>query len=123
MEGRFIPAFLTSKTKSMKANIYLRNAALYDISIADVILGEGFTIGLDEGQDLSWFSNNDQVLSIVVDPSGLSAAIAATSIGYCSILIMNDQKKILKELNIRVVSFIQLPADHLEVTAGQAIPK
>ena len=66
----------------MEANIIFDNVTAYDVIKFDVRLGETFKVELTEVPGiLRWFTDNDQVLDVIVDDNGSSATIKATSKG------------------------------------------
>lgn len=112
----------------MRTDITFNNARVYDFTQAEVVLGQEFEVRIEEldpakGATLRWFSDNDSVLDIEVAPTGMSADFIAKTEGSSTILIMEPNKNIAKELRISVLKAILPPADTLEVKASEAVPK
>ena len=86
----------------MEANIIFDNVTAYDVIKFDVRLGETFKVELTEVPGiLRWFTDNDQVLDVIVDDNGSSATIKETSKGDCEIQLQN-QGAITKTLQVKV---------------------
>lgn len=112
----------------MKANLTLPNARIYDVVTAMIVTSQTLNIKLvkDEGEDftpLSWFADNDPVLDMVVAADGMSADITTKAEGKSTILVMNEIKKVVKQLDLTVVSSIPVEADTLEAVVGEPLPK
>jgi hypothetical protein len=112
----------------MKAILTLPNARIYNVVLATIITGQQFDIKLvpdpeEEFGQLSWFANNDEVLSMKVSEDGLNATITTTTVGLSTILVMNPIQKIAKQLDFQVVDAIPIEADTLGATAGEAVIK
>ena len=106
----------------MKANVILSVARFYDATKFDVYLGQVFDINLTEvagNVPPEWFSNNDQVLSIVNSEDGKSARVTATSIGSCKIQLQTGTTT-QKTLEVAVYGD---EAASLAVTVGEVEPK
>jgi hypothetical protein len=86
----------------MEANIIFDNVTAYNVVKFDVILGQTFKVELiDVPGILRWFTDNDQVLDVVVDDNGSSATIKTTAKGECEIQLQN-QGAITKTLQVKV---------------------
>lgn len=86
----------------MEANIIFENVTAYDVIKFDVRLGETFKVELVEVPGiLRWFTDNDQVLDVIVEDNGSSATIKATAKGDCEIQLQN-QGTITKTLQVKV---------------------
>jgi hypothetical protein len=80
----------------MKADLVLKNAKVRDVESFDILLGEQFSLVLQEQADPRWFSDNDNVLAI--NASGSQASIMANAVGPCEIQLQVNgvvQKKFL----------------------------
>lgn len=86
----------------MEANIIFDNVTAYNVVKFDVILGQTFKVELiDVPGILRWFTDNDQVLDVVVDDNDSSATIKTTAKGECEIQLQN-QGAITKTLQVKV---------------------
>lgn len=102
----------------MQADISFEFAKTYNVEKVDVVKGQKFTINTDFDSPSKWFSDNDPVLSLMVE--GSSADAEAKELGSSTILIMDEQFNIAKTLTIRVVQSIEPMATDLNVSAGEA---
>jgi hypothetical protein len=105
----------------MKVDISLSNARVYDISRADIIKGQKFSLLTDAPDGSTWYADNDPVLSLKVN--GSSATVSADAVGTSSILIMDSNRSILKELIISVVDAVVPLATQLGLTADAPVQK
>jgi hypothetical protein len=104
----------------MEANIIFDNVTAYDVVKFDVILGQTFKIELVEVPGiLRWFTDNDQVLDVVVDDNGSSAIIKSTAKGDCEIQLQN-QGAITKTLQVKVYDNVAVA---LNTSAKQPVLK
>jgi hypothetical protein len=106
----------------MQANIVFDNVRVYDFTQADVVLGQEFSIETDQ-EELQWFANNDEVLSIEADGSG--ASVKAEALGTSLILLLHPSFFPFAVLKISVVEAIEgvEPATGLNVRADTPVPK
>lgn len=104
----------------MQIDIAFEFAKVYNIERADVVMGQKFTL-LSDFDNGKWFSDNDPVLSLIVN--GRDAEVSANEKGATTILIMDSALAIQKILTINVVEAIAAPAVTLGVSAGSPIPK
>lgn len=104
----------------MEANIIFDNVTAYDVVKFDVILGQTFKIELiNVPGTLRWFTDNDQVLDVIVDDNGSSATIKTTAKGDCEIQLQN-QGTITKTLQVKVYDNIAVA---LNTSAKQPVLK
>lgn len=101
----------------MQADISFEFAKAYNVEKVDVVKDQKFTINTDFTAPSKWFSDNDPVLSLVVD--GNSAEGEARELGTSTILIMGENFGIEKTLTINVVQSIEPMATELSVSAGK----
>ncbi len=87
----------------MQADIIFDNVKAYDVIKFDVRLGESFKIELTDNapEGIRWFFDNDPTLNIIVDPSGFSASLKATSIGKSEIQLQHNNS-VIKTLFVEV---------------------
>lgn len=104
-----------------RVDLSLFNVRIYDVTDADIILGQDFSMRVQSQEKLEWFTNNDEVLNLKVTEN--TAEIKANSVGNCTILLMNSSRQIVRSLSIVVVNVIQPEADRLEMMADPAQPK
>lgn len=109
----------------MKINLAFEFARIFDVKKFQVVVGEQFTVKTDFAGDLSYFSNNDPVLQIKQNSANNGAAIVATEMGSCLILLKDPAQDLatVGELEIEVVDAIAEQAVDLNATAGTPIPK
>jgi len=87
----------------MKANLKLNNAEVFDISKFRVLVGEGFSLSLEEADGgLKWFADQDAVLEYSVESGSLKAVFIAKSIGECEIQIQNPDRSVVKVISVEV---------------------
>lgn len=80
----------------MEANLIFDNVKAYNVLKFDVRLGETFKIELvDVEQSIRWFSDNDSVLSIVVEDGGETAVVTANSKGKSEIQLQSNGNVIM----------------------------
>lgn len=104
----------------MTVDIAFDFAKAYNIERADIVMGQAFKLFTDfEGG--RFFSDNDEVLSI--KPVGTTVQGSALAVGTSTILIMDSQLNIQKNLTINVVEAIVDPAASLGPEAAPPIPK
>jgi hypothetical protein len=103
----------------MRIDIAFDFAKVYNIDMADVVLGQKFTLLSDS--DGRWFSDNDPVLSFKVNGKEIEAE--AKELGTTTILIMDDNFAIQKQFTIKVVPEILALATTLNATAGTPVLK
>jgi hypothetical protein len=98
------------------------NVRVFDVTNFDVTIGQTFSLHTSFSNDIRWFSDNDQILDIKAEKNNVEVTVGSTE-GVSTILIMDKQKTILKELTIRVYNVIPLPADTLDAIANPPQPK
>ncbi len=100
----------------MDINFNLRNIVAYGTTKADVLLGEKFSISVedDDPRGFEAFANNDPVLSYSQDDQN-NIICEATGVGPCKIQLQRDGI-ILQTIEINVFS---LAAIDLGVSAGE----
>jgi hypothetical protein len=104
----------------MEANIIFDNVTAYDVVKFDVRLGETFKVELINVPGiLRWFTDNDQVLDVMVDDNGSSATIKATAKGDCEIQLQN-QGTITKTLQVKIYDNVAVA---LNTKAGTPVLK
>lgn len=96
----------------MKADLILKNARVRDVSSFDILVGESFSLVLDTDENLRWFSDNDNVLSI--NANGGVATVKAEQPGPCEIQLQSGDT-IVKQFFINVITE---PAASLNVSFG-----
>lgn len=90
----------------MEANIIFENVKAYNVVKFDVKLLEKFKIELVNIADtIRWFSDNDSVLHIKVEPDGQSATVEATGKGMCEIQLQSAGV-VVKTLQVEVYDII-----------------
>lgn len=90
----------------MEANIIFENVKAYNVVKFDVKLSEKFKIELVNVADaIRWFSDNDSVLHIKVEPDGKSASVEATGKGVSEIQLQNAGA-VVKTLQVEVYDVI-----------------
>jgi hypothetical protein len=104
----------------MQVDIVLKNAKVYNMDKADILLGESFGLETDGFDDQEWFANNDPVLTIT--GSGKNVAVKADAIGKSIIQIEDSGFNRMKTITINVVGTLEQAAT-LGVTADAAEPK
>lgn len=105
----------------MQIDILLSNARVYDIVKADILINEKFSLlSNDSVTETKWFSDNDEVLSMIVNKN--NANIVATKEGQSTILIMNNSFEILKTLTIVVKQTLE-SAVSLNISADSPVSK
>lgn len=86
----------------MRADLILSNASVFGVQRFEVDLGEVFRVELHELQfKVRWFTDNDPVLALEVDPHGTWAKITATQSGY-SVVEFQTGGRVVGRLNIVV---------------------
>lgn len=96
----------------MEANIIFENVKAYNVIKFDVKLGETFKIELiDAPGTIRWFADNDPVLHVVVDETGV-ATVKSTDIGKSEIQLQYDGI-VVKTLQVEVY-------DHIAVNLNTA---
>jgi len=106
----------------MQIDILLSNVKVYDINRFDVVLDEKFSlISDDTTTDYRWFSDNDEVLNIVLS-SKSSADVTATKEGQSTILIMDSSLAVIKTLTVSVKKSLEV-ATSLNISAGTPVVK
>lgn len=105
----------------MKIDVKFSNAKVYDVNTFDVAKGEKFSILTDYTQPSKWFSDNDPVLSMKV--AGDFAEMEALETGASTLLIMDGNFGILKQITINVLEEIVDPATDINVKGGEPLPK
>lgn len=105
----------------MKANLNLKNAEVFDISRFRVLIGENFSLSLEEADgSLKWFADNDAVLEYSVESGSLKAVFIAKTLGECEIQIQNTDRSVAKIISVEVYSD---EASALGLSAGAPEPK
>lgn len=105
-----------------QVDLALFNVRVFNVSVFDIIPGQAFTLYTNMGPNIRWFSDNDQILDITA--KGDIADVVVGSIeGEATILIMSQDKAILKELVVRVYNTIPLPATTLDATTAPPVSK
>ena len=90
----------------MEANIIFENVKAYNVVKFDVKLSEKFKIELvNVADNIRWFSDNDSVLHIKVEPNGESASMEATGKGVSEIQLQSGGA-VIKTLQIEVYDVI-----------------
>ena len=90
----------------MEANIIFENVKAYNVVKFDVKLLEKFKIELvNIAETIRWFSDNDSVLHIKVEPDGQSATVEATGKGMCEIQLQSAGV-VVKTLQVEVYDII-----------------
>lgn len=114
----------------MQVDVSFEFAKVYNVDKQiDVVRGEAFKLTTDLTGKTKWFSDQDQVLSLKQsDKEGengdeVGAEIKAEALGTSTILIMNENFGIIKELTVVVVDAINPMAVSLQAQAGAAIQK
>ena len=76
----------------MESNIIFENVKAYAVTKFDVRLNEKFKVELVNGEvsGIRWFSDNDPVLSILINETGDTASIEATKKGKCEVQLQRD---------------------------------
>lgn len=105
----------------MQVDFIFENARVYNVEKVDVVKGQAFSIYTDQTGATKWFSDNDPVLALTV--KGNSADVKANETGSSEILIMDENKAVLKTLSIKVVDQIEMPATDLNTEAGEPVIK
>jgi len=106
----------------MKTNLKLKNAEVFDISRFRVLIGENFSLSLEEAEPftLKWFADNDAVLEYSVESGSLKAVFIAKTLGECEIQIQNTDRSVAKIISVEVYSD---EASALGLSAGAPEPK
>lgn len=92
----------------MKLTVSFKNAVVSDFKSLEVATGELFKITTDTTQAIQWFSDNDAVCDIAVDPVNNSeASFVAKSEGTTTILFVL-KNQILDSLVIEVKNLVSL---------------
>lgn len=107
--------------KTMQVDVYFQFAKVYDITNFDVVLGQKFSLLINDPGKFRWFSDEDQVLSQTT--KGNNNDVEATALGTSVILIMDESLAIIKKLTINVENTIAEPAADLGLTADPAVSK
>lgn len=85
----------------MRADLILKNARVRNVESFDILLGESFSLVLDTEENIRWFSDNDNVLSITA--SAGQASMKAESVGPCEIQLQSGGA-IVKQFFINVIT-------------------
>ena len=104
----------------MTVDIAFDFAKVYNIERVDIVKGQNFKLFTDF-ENGRFFSDNDEVLSI--KPVGTTVHGEALAVGASTILIMDSQLNIQKNLTINVLDAIVDPAASLGIEAGNPINK
>lgn len=105
----------------MQVDASFQFAKVYDITKIDVVRGQEFTLNTDYSGASKWFSDNDPVLELKV--TGNDAKATAIDIGTSTVLIMDLNKTVIKELTISVVDSILPVATSLGLKADMPVLK
>lgn len=105
----------------MKVDVAFSFAKVYDVSRIDVVKGQKFSLVTDFTGVSKWFSDNDPVLDLKVTDN--NADVEATAAGTSTVLIMDQNKAVLKELTIAVVEALAPLATSLGLTADAPVEK
>jgi hypothetical protein len=105
----------------MQVDASFQYAKVYDINKMDVVKGQKFDLNTDYNGTSKWFSDNDPVLELKV--TGNDAEATAMGIGTSTVLIMDQNKTVIKELTISVVDSIAPMATSLGLTADTPVKK
>lgn len=90
----------------MEANIIFENVKAYNVVKFDVKLLEKFKVELvNVAEPIRWFSDNDSVLHIKVEPDGESAIFEATGKGVSEIQLQSAGI-VVKTLQVEVYDVI-----------------
>ena len=103
-------------------DLILANARVFNVSNFDVTTDQKLTLQTNMGPDIRWFSDNDEVLDIKAAGDSAEVKVGITE-GECTILIMNKDKVIQKELFIRTYHTLPMPAVTLNATADTPVLK
>jgi membrane carboxypeptidase/penicillin-binding protein PbpC len=105
----------------MQVDVIFDFAKVYDINRFDVASGQSFKLTTDHVGKSKWFADNDEVLEMkVTDNNG---AFVAKDKGTSTLLIMDENKTILKEITISVVDAVVPQAVSLNLSADAPEPK
>jgi membrane carboxypeptidase/penicillin-binding protein PbpC len=104
----------------MQVDVVFQFAKVYDITRIDVVKGQKFSLETDSVKPLSWFANNDKVLSL--DKEGINAEVTASGVGTSTILLM-DGEQAIKKLTISVIEEILPEATSLGLSADEPVSK
>lgn len=105
----------------MQVDVSFGFAKVYNIESFDVVKGQKFSLLTDNTGESKWFSDNDPVLSLIVD--GNNADVEATATGTSEIIIMDENLNQLKKITIKVVDAIIEPAKKLTLKADAPVKK
>lgn len=87
----------------MKANLKLKNAEVFDISMFRVLVGEGFSLSLEEASGpYKWFADGDPVLEYSVEAGSLKAVFVAKTVGESEVQIQNPDRTMAKVISVEV---------------------
>jgi len=113
--------------KKVPVDLQFRDLKVYGVSkftfgVGDVVQ---LSIEVPAGTKLRWFSDNDQVLEVLVDETTHSALVTALAIGESSLTIAkNKMKKPFLEIPITVVEKGPLvPASNLRAEFMSHVPQ
>lgn len=88
----------------MRADLIFGGRRIYGVHRLDMLLGDVFTVELHElTTKVQWFSDQDPVLAMEVDPHGAFATITATAVGR-SIIEIQVNGRVIGTLNIGVLA-------------------
>ncbi len=85
-----------------------------------VVKGQKFSLFTDAEGEIKFFTDNDPVLNL--SPTGPNVDIEATELGDSTLLILDNNFSVIKEIVFSVVSSIN-PAEKLGLTADAAVSK
>lgn len=86
----------------MRADLIFGGRRFYGVNRIDMLLGDVFTVELYElTTKVQWFSDNDPVLTMDVEPHGTFATITASAVGR-SIIEIQVNGRVIGMLNIGV---------------------
>jgi len=93
----------------MKLTVSFKNAVVYDFKSLEVANGEVFKITTDSTQAIQWFSDNDAVCDITVNPEvNNEANFVAKSEGTTTILFVSNNQQIVHSVVIEVKNLVSL---------------
>jgi hypothetical protein len=105
----------------MQVDIVLKNAKVYDIGKADILLGESFNLLTNGDGTEDLFSDHDEVLQ--VNQTGINAVCSALAVGVSKLRWMNaapgTSSGVIKEVIITVFT----PANDLGLSADAPVAK
>lgn len=107
----------------MQVDVIFDFAKVYDISRIEVASGQSFKLVISDGPQgqIRLFADHDEVLEI--NTSGNQIDLEAKEKGTSTLLIMDENKSIVKELTISVVDAIIPQATNLGLSADAPVEK